>query len=363
MFDLKVVIIGGGIAGLAAAIALKRNKNQVVVREKNSIHNNSGMAFMLHSKTINDIHSLTDTELDLTNSKINNFILEDSGHTHNSVKLKGWYALKRIKALSFLQSQLSDDEYYDNSDFSHLQYKEGKAIAAVFKDGSIEYGDLFIGADGINSQVRNLVCEAHFFPNEINELVCIAKHKDENLHDSTFRKYLSIKKGMAFGFIPISNNEHVWFLQFDNRLYGSIFQKIRGIENAISSQLLSEFPKEVRELIESSDLKKAHLWKNQELKLLASYYKANVCLIGDAAHGSISLTSSGVSSGVSSAIKLAQFLNSSESLQSALYKYDKVRKKENALIIEYAQRLKLQFNSPPDGIDNYDLPLFHGINE
>jgi 2-polyprenyl-6-methoxyphenol hydroxylase-like FAD-dependent oxidoreductase len=358
MFDLKIVIIGGGIAGLAAAIALKKSKNQVVVREKNSIHNDSGMAFMVHSKTINNIHSLTDTELDLTNLKINNFILKDSKQTRNSVKLTGWYALKRIKLLNFLQSQLTSDEYYNNSDFSHLQYKENKAIAAVFKDGSVEYGDLFIGADGINSKVRNLVCKAHFFPNEINEVVCIAKHKGENIHDNTFRKYLSIKKGIAFGFIPISNNEHVWFLQFDSRLYGSTFKKSSEIKNTINSQLLSEFPKEVRKLIESSDLKKAHLWKNKELKLLPSYYKANICLIGDAAHGSISLTSSGVSSGVSSALKLAQVLNSSESLQSALNKYDMVRKKKNALTIEYAKKLKLQFNSPPDGINNYDLPLF-----
>ena len=57
MFDLKVVIIGGGIAGLAAAMALKRNKNQVVVREKNSIHNNSGMAFMLHSTDFLSAHN------------------------------------------------------------------------------------------------------------------------------------------------------------------------------------------------------------------------------------------------------------------------------------------------------------------
>jgi len=363
MFDLKVVIIGGGIAGLAAAIAFKKNKNQVVVREKNSIHNNSGMAFMIHMKTINDIHSLTDTELDLTNSKINNFIIEGNRNKHNSVNLNEWYAFKRTKIIRFLQSQLTDDEYYDNSDFSHFQYKEGKAIAAIFKDGSIQYGDLFIGADGINSKIRNLVCEAQFFPNEINEIVCITKHKGENTHDSTFRKYLSIKKGMAFGFIPVSNNEHVWFLQFDNTLYRSIFQKRSEIENDLSSNLLSSFPKKVKELIERSDLNKAHLWKNQELKLLPTYYKANVCLIGDAAHGSISLTSSGVSSGISSAIKLAQVLNSNKTLQSALNAYEKARKKENAQTIKYAQRLKLQFNNPPIGIDNYDLPLFHSLNE
>lgn len=356
MFDLKIVIIGGGIAGLTAAIALKRNKNKIVVREKKSIHNNSGMAFMLHSTTINDINSLTDARLDAENYKINNFILKGSERIDH-VKLKGWYALKRVKLLNFLQSHLTSGEYYDNSDFSHFQYKEGKAIAAVFKDGSIECGDVFIGADGINSQVRNFVCEAHFFPNEINEIVCITKNS--NVHDSTFRKYLSIIKGMSFGFIPVSNNEHVWFLQFDSRIYGSVFQKNGKIENALSSQLLSEFPKEVRKLIENSDLKKCHLWKNQELKLLPSYYKANVCLIGDAAHGSISLTSSGVSSGISSAIELAEVLNSSDSLGSALSKYENIRKKKNAQTIEYAQRLKLQFNSPPDSINNYYLPLFH----
>jgi hypothetical protein len=51
------------------------------------------MAFMLHSKTINDIHALPDTELDLINVKLNTFVLEDSGNTHNSVKLKGGYVL------------------------------------------------------------------------------------------------------------------------------------------------------------------------------------------------------------------------------------------------------------------------------
>jgi uncharacterized protein YlzI (FlbEa/FlbD family) len=86
MFDLKIVLIGGSIAELTAAI---ETKIKFLLETKNSIHNNSGMAFMLHLKTINDIHSLPDTELDLINAKINTFVLEDSGNTHNSVKLKG----------------------------------------------------------------------------------------------------------------------------------------------------------------------------------------------------------------------------------------------------------------------------------
>lgn len=355
---MKVVIIGGGIAGLTAAIALKRNKNEVVVKEKNSSANNLGMAFMIHKSTVQKINSLIDKELDVSCCGINNLILKDDLNTE-AVKLNDWYAIKRVKLLNFLQSQLNTDEYYENCEFSHFLYKEDKAIAAVFKDGSIEYADLFIGADGINSQVRNSVSETHFFPNEINEIVGVAKHQDENIHDNTFRKYLTIKKGMSFGFIPISNNEHVWFLQFDSGLYESVFERSKKIEKTFSPQLLSDFPKEVRNLIEKSDLEKCHFWKNQELKLLSSYYKANICLIGDAAHGSISLTSSGVSSGISSAIELAEDLNSSEYLNAALSKYEEKRKKKNMRIIEYAQRLKLQFNSPPSSLNDFQLPLFH----
>ena len=358
MFDLKVVIIGGSIAGLGLALALKRAKKKVVIREKNSIDARPGLAFLINSKTLEDIQSITDASLDISNAEINKFILINGcKNEQKKTVLTGWYALQRIKLLKFLKSHLSHDEYYENSEFSHFKYKGDKVIAAIFKDGSIEYGDLFIGADGINSRVRKSVCEAHFFPNKINELVCIIKHKEKFLYDATFRKY-QIKKGMSFGFIPISNHEHIWFFQFDTKLYGNIFQKNKGIVTGFSSQLIAKFPKEVRELIDNSNSKKAHLWNNQELKLLSSYYKANLCLFGDAAHGSISLTSSGVSSGISSAIKLAQVLNESEPLQSALDKYEGVRKKENSKIIEHAQILKAQFNSNPISIENYCLPLF-----
>lgn len=357
MLDLKIVIIGGGIAGLGLAIALKRDKQKVVVREKYLMEEKPGLAFMIHSKTLIDIQSLTGVLLDLTDNEINKFILIDRNEKNQkNIELIGWYAIKRIKLLKFLHSHLSDDEYYENSDFSHFKYKGDKAIAAVFKDGSNEYGDLFIGADGINSQVRKSVCEAYFFPNQINELVCIVNNKEKL--DSAFRKYQSIKKGMSFGFIPISSNEYVWFLQFDTSLYGDILQKNRNAVNAFSPQLLAEFPKDVRELIENSDLSKAHFWIQKELKILSSYYKTNICLIGDAVHGSISLTSSGVSSGISSAIKLAQVLSCSESIESALDKYERSRKKENLKTIEYAQILKVQFHMNPINIENYHLPLF-----
>lgn len=359
MFNVKVVIIGGGIAGLTAAIALKKIGHKVIVREKLSIDAKQGMAFMIHSDTLKNIQTLTNAPLTLEKHKVNNFLLlTNSGNEEKNVPLIGWYAMKRITLLKFLRSQLCDNEFSENSDFSRLEYEGDKAIAAIFKDGSIEYGDLFIGADGINSLTRKYVCEADFFANQINEFVCIVKNEENNLIDNSFRKFKSVKKEMAFGFIPLSSNEHVWFFQFNKNLYAHLFEENRDNMNALSSKLLAELPEHIGKLIKKSDLKKGHLWISKELKILSSYYKANVCLIGDAAHGSIPLTSSGVSNGVTSAVELAEFLSHSEPLGAALDKYEKTRKKKNTEIIEYAKKLKNQFSTSPSSLDDYYLPLF-----
>lgn len=356
---MKVVIIGGGIAGLTAAIALKKVSHKVVVRERFSINSKQGMAFMIHSDTLKNLQSLTSAPLKIVKYKINDYLmLADSGNKQKRIILTGWYTVKRITLLKALRAQLCDNEVCENSEFSHLKHEGGKAVAAVFKDGSIEYGDVFIGADGISSMVRKFVCDAHFFKNQINEFVCVIKNEGGNLGDHSFRKFNSINKGMSFGYIPLSSNEHVWFLQFNSKLYPNLIQRNRDSIAEFSSKLLAELPRHIRELIENSDFKNGHLWINKELKLLSSYFKGNVCLIGDAAHGSIALTSSGVSSGISSAIDLAKVLSSSEPLGVALKKYGEIRKQKNKKTIEFAKILKSEFINGDGDLDSYNVPLF-----
>ncbi len=356
---MKAVIIGGGIAGLAVAIALKKANKEVVVREMHSMKTRQGLAFMVNSNTMEVIQSIVDIDFDLTSHEINNFFLLDcDGNKKKNIELTGWYAVKRGKLLSLLLSHLSENEYYENSAFSYFKYDGNKAVAAVFEDGSIEYGDLFIGADGINSKVRESVCEADFYPNEVNEIVCITKNTSQQSNDHIFRKYESLKKGMAFGFIPISKDEHVYFLQFDSNLYADLGCRSREGLKKLSSDFVPDFPNAVKEIIGKSDLSQAHLWINKELKLLSNYYKGNICLIGDAAHGSISLTSSGVHSGILSAIKLAEVLSENQSLEVALEEFDKDRKEANTKTIEFAQILKDQFSGRNCNMKKYNLPLY-----
>jgi 2-polyprenyl-6-methoxyphenol hydroxylase-like FAD-dependent oxidoreductase len=358
MYNLKVVIIGGGIAGLTAAIALKLKNHRVIVKEKRSFATNPGLAFMIPSNSVRELESLTGTVLDMDEHHIKQFILLNSeGEVQQELALSDWYAVKRITLVNYLLRHLGPKEYAENSVFSHFIYEDKKAIGAVFMDGSIEYGDLFIGADGINSKVREFVCNPEYFPNEINELVCIVKHLDHKINDLTFRKFESLKKGLSFGFIPISDDEHVWYLQFDHALYANLLLDKTGSKPQIRNELLQEFPLEVRNLILKSNLKEVHLWINKELRLLDKHFKNNVCLIGDAAHGSISLTSSGVHSGITSAIDLVYNLSHVENIENALLNFESSRKKQHLVTIESAHKLKLQFHQLSKKSENYFLPL------
>ncbi|MBL4704178.1 MAG: FAD-dependent monooxygenase [Flavobacteriales bacterium] len=355
---MKIVIIGGGIAGLACAVAMKKIGHQVVVKEKYSLEAKSGMAFLIRSNTLNNIRSLSTTSLNITGHHIHQFLLLNScGSIRNKIPLTGWCALQRITLVKFLVAQLTTTEFHENSGFSHFKYEGNQVIAAVFKDGSIESGDIFIGADGINSPVRESFCKAQFYPNEINDVLCLIKNGPRDSHNNTFRKFQSVKQGISFGLVPLPKNEHVWFTQFDSKLFAPLLDKNKDDISAFCSQLLAEFPEEVKGIVKNSDFKNAHLWISKELKLLDNYYKGNVCLIGDAAHGSISLTSSGVYSAISSAIDLAQALSSCKTIDLAFNKYEKARKTQHLKTIQYAQLLKTQFLSGHINTENYKLPF------
>ncbi len=357
---MKVVVIGGGIAGLATAIALKRNGNEVTVKEKGSYQTQSGMAFLIRSKALRNLQLLVNNNsIPLQTNRITRFELKNHfGALKNSVSLEDWILLKRNSIVDYLRTSLTDNELHENSEFSHFVYEGNRAVAAVFKNGAIEFGDLFIGADGIRSKVRNSVCATEFYPNEINEVVCLLSTETPQVNTHLFTKYQASDQGLSFGFIPLSETEYVWFNQFDRQLADPVYESCHGDLQMFCLKLLSNFPAEVRRFIEHSDFTKAHLWKNRGLRLLKHYYRENICLIGDAAHGSISLTSAGITSAISDTFNLSDSLNKYEHLEHALLEYEWKSKSEAQKTIDLADTLKKQFLR--GGIINdssYEVPL------
>jgi 2-polyprenyl-6-methoxyphenol hydroxylase-like FAD-dependent oxidoreductase len=155
---MKVVIIGGGIAGLSIGIFLRRSNFDIIICEREVTTPSRGNAFLMHSEGVRILKELTYGGFSNTTfpgSIIDRFSLrrpDDSEVIFQ--KMEPWQCIKRKEIIEYLDSFSPDHLIKYNRNFSHFEYKENKAVAAVFLNGEKEYGDVFIGADGGLSKVR-----------------------------------------------------------------------------------------------------------------------------------------------------------------------------------------------------------------
>jgi len=172
---MKVVILGGGIGGITTGILLHKNGFEVRICEKEDGIPNKGNAFLMHSEGLAIVEGLNDKgiKIQLPGNKIDSFMLLRPNDTIVKYqKLDPWQCIKRADLIAFLYSFIPSNKIKYNKVFSHFLYRRDKAIAAVFQNGEIEFGDVFIGADGANSAVREyLFGKTNFTATEVKEFV------------------------------------------------------------------------------------------------------------------------------------------------------------------------------------------------
>ena len=215
---MKIVIIGGGVAGLAFGIMMTKKGHQVIINEKQHQIPTMGNAFMMHDDGLSVLKRILDNKCDVPGSLVDTFILKRPDNTDvKHTKMEAWQCVKRSDLINALLNVTDKKTIKYNRAFSHFIYENGKAFAVVFENGDVEFGDFFVGADGCNSQVRQLIFgETNFTKPEVQEILGIVKGEDiiKKLN-GVFTKYQDAKKGISFGCIPFSNNEAIWFNQFD----------------------------------------------------------------------------------------------------------------------------------------------------
>lgn len=301
---MRVVILGGGIAGLSIGIYLFQNAVDVVINERQLYSSGGGHAFLMHQEGFSVLKELAGTAgFSLPGKLVDNFVLRrPDGQTIMEQSLEDWQCFKRTDLLDCLIGLLPSGCLKNNRTFSHFLYEQERVKAAVFLNGDIEYGDIFIGADGSNSIVRgNIFGEVAFQPGKVKELVGITTVPElaEELR-GRFTKFISADKGLSFGIIPTSATEVVWFMQFDPSLgdlpEGALARSHQHYPEQLrefSKQLLVHFPPEVHTVLAANDFRTSYVWNTRDFDLLPSFHSANVVLIGDAAHVSLPFTSAG----------------------------------------------------------------------
>src|SRR5258708_28598069 len=165
---MKYVIIGGGIAGTTLAILLQRKGYEVVVAERHSGKASVGYGFMIHGEAIavlneiagsggpipglNEIAASGDA---VPGESIRSFrLLRPDGVAVREEQLDSWSCMRRDQLMDFLNGRLSEGTLLQGLSFAGFIKDNGRIVAAQFEGGRCEEGDIFVGADGARSLVR-----------------------------------------------------------------------------------------------------------------------------------------------------------------------------------------------------------------
>ncbi len=326
---MKIVILGSGIAGMALGAFLHQKGHQISLNERSSKNQRLGHAFLLHPDAMDILQKLTLTNpnIEIPGQIIDEIKLKKADNELlQNTELESWICMKRCDILSFINDFLPEDTIQFDRSFKNFIYKNNRVVAVEFENGDIEYGDLFVGADGVRSKVRNsLFGEVEFSKTEVREIVGIIENKElTQKSPHTFNKINCLQQGIAFGYIPCSNDEMVWYIQYDVRLQKAEFDGPESIKNHCLS-LLEQFPEEVQNLLSFNDFSNNFLWQSTDFDLLPSFHKDNVVLIGDAAHVALPFTSAGTTNALIDAYTLSNLLQQNPTISGAFNQFYETR--------------------------------------
>lgn len=356
---MKVVIIGGGIAGLALGIFLRKENIEAVINERLLNTPARGHAFLMHADGLSELKGLNpDAQAALPGKMVNDFILKrPCGKEIKHLHLDAWKCIKRADLIHFLKNMFPKEQVKEGRDFLHFVYEHDKIVAAAFTNGEVEYGDIFVGADGGNSKVRELLFgKVAFTPVAVKEIIGVSyNEKLAQTQSGTFTKYQHNTKGLAFGMIPTCKNEFVWFMQYDAADCDVENHSPEAL-SSFCSRLLKDFPPEVNELLSTNDFTTSYVWNTRDFDLLPAFHQKNVVLIGDAAHLSLPFTSAGTTNAIIDAKTVACGLTKFNDHEKAFEQYYYQRAKEIEKHILLGRELKSIFLNPQDQKDD-DIPV------
>jgi 2-polyprenyl-6-methoxyphenol hydroxylase-like FAD-dependent oxidoreductase/predicted DsbA family dithiol-disulfide isomerase len=354
---MKAVIIGGGIAGLTLGILLHRKGKKVVVNERSTQIPVRGNAFLMHAEGISILKGLSEglIEYKIPGKVIDTFSLKRPDDEEVKFqKLDPWQCIKRKDIIEFLYQLIPHKLIRHGREFSHFLFEDKKAVAAVFKNGEIEYGDVFIGADGGNSQVREqLFGPTAYSRVEVKEILGLL-HDEEisKKYSHRFTKFQHKSKGISFGMIPTSATDLVWYIQYDVRIMDLPDDATPELIGQFCRTLLEGFPPIVQQVMYADDFKSSYIWHTRDFDLLPAFHSENVVLIGDAAHLALPFTSAGTTNALVDAYTLFHCLIGERNHQTAFERFYDLRCEHIAKQVQLGRDIKKDFLNPIDKIDD-----------
>ncbi|MEV5528960.1 FAD-dependent monooxygenase [Streptomyces prunicolor] len=366
---MKALIIGGGIAGPSAAMALRQAGIDVTVYEAHAGGaDNAGVFITLGSNGIDALRSIGADALAVAAGFPTPGIdmVSTTGKALGQVRTsrpEGDITSRTLKRADLYRA-LRDEAQRRGIDIQHdkrLVDVEDAAdgIRAIFADGTEVHGDLLIGCDGLHSTVRKLIDPAAPAP-AYSGLIGLGGYTRGVPVNTEVGSYQMVFGKRAFFGYALAPNGEVWWFANLPRPNEPARGEVEGISSEQWRSRLTElFADDAGPAVELIRASKEILPASPVHAMVGvpAWHRGRTIIIGDAAHAPSPTSGQGASLSIEDAVELAKALRDLPTIESAFTAYEALRRPRVERIVRQAARINNNKAAGPVGRVFRDLMM------
>ncbi|SES36831.1 FAD-dependent monooxygenase [Psychrobacillus sp. OK032] len=340
---MDIVIIGGGIGGLCAAITLQKQGFSVNVYETSPTFQPVGAGIGIGSNAMQALMNIGVGEKVFANGNVlhTQIFLNAKGRTLNSIDfsvLKERFGQENITIhradlhQTFLEALKPTTVHYNKKCVNVEQ--NGDKVTAYFEDETEVTADLLIAADGIHSPIRKKLV-----PNSAprySGYTCwrgITENKGKVDEFTSTEIWSSTGR---FGMAPMRNGQIYWFACINAREKDPFYQHLERKEIA---NLYKHFPDIVPATIRDTPTEFILHHDIMDIKPLHNFTFGRIVLLGDAAHATTPNMGQGAGQAIEDAIVLGNAFQQFDEVEKVLTYYEEKRIARTTKVINLSRQI------------------------
>lgn len=367
-----VLIIGGGIGGLAAAIGLQEVGFDVQVYEQAEEVKEVGAGFAIwrnglealeylggHEAAVQAGMPLEGAEFKTPDGSVLREIHFPSLLPDTDSDVPAGVAMHRADLQRILRNRVGDGVLHLDHECVGVEEDDGQ-VTAEFASGKEVNGDLLVGADGIHSVVRSSLHgneELRFYGTGYWRAVTRIDHPI-----STSSLALNTTGGSRrFAALPVG----------DGRVYWLVTEPAdRGVNRPTPdskerlAEIFSDWHPPIPTLIDETPHADLIWHDGLDRPLLDQWGRGKITLLGDAAHIALGFAAQGACQALEDAVWLARYLDREADTAAALRAYEDHRKDRTKMVVQKGRRMaRIVLLSNPIAVAARDLLFKYGPNK
>jgi 2-polyprenyl-6-methoxyphenol hydroxylase-like FAD-dependent oxidoreductase len=353
----RVVVMGAGPAGMAAALSIAQTEHEVVLLERYPAARPAGNILNLWPPPIKALGLLGVDTVDL-GAPCQSEFRSASGKVRAVVHLPqdvvdqyggGFIGMLRPQLYRRLLDTLPDGVLRTNTQVSSFE-QDDSGVRLQLGDGSVMEADLLVGADGIDSLVRRTLWGDA--PKREHNLHIIGGFTfDDTLDIPTGRCVVSHTRTIQGSWTSIRHDGRAGFQWWVLGAFDSS-KEFTGDLHETATKMAEGFAFPLPQLVAATDPTSLQRWPIRDRPPLEKWSRGRATLVGDAAHPTSPYAAYGAGMSIEDGYFLGRHIAGVDisdpvALSAALAAYEAPRKPHTAFQVETAYKLGKIFHHIP----------------